>query len=209
MSSIFDLINKYRRRIEKKEEKHPNKVLPGDILYCNHSKHQKLIHCAMYIDNDEYIESLPGYGVNKFHKNRRPWIWDQYRFYYIRKLYDPNLDYDTNDIIDKAIKWAKDQEDSRYQYWKISKTSNYNTDDTEDHFSQKWICSELIWAAYMNASKQSELEKEKWINISDATYLGGSEYTFVDVDSIINNEIEESINQALDDVLKEWGGIHK
>ena len=47
----------------------------------------------------------------------------------------------------------------------------------------------------MNASEQRELEKDKWINISDATpeTEDGSIYDFVDVSSILRTEEEEII----------------
>jgi uncharacterized protein YycO len=162
---------------------HPRKVEKGDILICEKSDNGSLIHCAMYIGKNTYIESMPGYGVMRLHKNLRPWFWDKYQFLYAEKIWNPNTEYNREEIINYAIEWAIDQKLSRYQYWHdgYDKTSNYNPEDPFDDQSKRWICSELIWAAYMNASDEK-------INISNAVIKPGAtsptQYTFVSVDSL-------------------------
>jgi cell wall-associated NlpC family hydrolase len=126
-----------KTKTENKSTSHPNKVLPGDILFCNHSKHPILIHCTMYIGNDFYIEALPLYGVRKLHKNMRPWIWDEYEFGYVKKLYQMDED-KREDIIHEAIRWAKRRRWCRYQWWNIINRANYNPWDFSDFTSSVW-----------------------------------------------------------------------
>ena len=43
MKAKYDFKKNKNNRGSRKYIKHPKKVLPGDLLYCNHSKHPKLM----------------------------------------------------------------------------------------------------------------------------------------------------------------------
>jgi uncharacterized protein YycO len=163
---------------EIKNDSHLNEVLKGDILYCEHTDHPERIHCAMYLWNGYFIESLPFFGVTISHAWTRPVVWNDFKYGYVKKVYEMDED-EAQEIIKKAVRWALCRIGCRYQF--EYKPSNFKPFDLYDPRSNRWCCSELIWAAYMNASDGA-------INISDSDHIRGTMYDYVSVRSIKRKE---------------------
>lgn len=135
----------------------------GDILFCQHTEREfGKIHCAMYIGDEQFIESMPFFGVRfSAPKDIAP-FWNLYFYGYVKNV--------SEEIIDDAIEWACKQRGCGYQYLQFSHSiANYEHEDKTDPLSNRWYCSELVWAAYMNAS-------DKRINLGNPKKIHGSKY---------------------------------
>ena len=173
-----------RKTVEIYEYNHPSKLIKGDILFCNYTKNTKIIHCAMYIGNKLFIESIKYLGVRIAHAWGRPLFWDEFGYGYVKQVYQLGEEL-RNKIIDRAIRFALLRLKRPYN---LTQVANYNPYDSTDPNSNKWYCSELVWAAYVNASIAV---LNKMINISNAPHIKGSKYEWVHVRSLINsNEIQ-------------------
>ena len=135
----------------------------GDILFCQHTEREfGKIHCAMYIGDEKFIESMPFYGVRISRAEDIAPFWNLYFYGYVKNA--------NEEIIENAIDWACRQQECRYQYLQFQHSiANFQSEDKTDPFSNRWYCSELIWAAYMNASNKS-------INLGNPKRIHGSKY---------------------------------
>ena len=142
------------------------KLQKGDILFCKHTTREYgNIHCAMYIGDKQFIESMPVFGVRISKPRDIAPFWNLFFYGYVKNA--------NEDIIESAIDWACRQQGCRYQYIQYNHSvANYKPNDRTDPFSHRWYCSELIWAAYMNASNYS-------INLGKPRKIKGSKYTKV------------------------------
>jgi len=161
----------------------PSYLKKGDILFCdikpiwckffgfNGNKGYSNDHCAMYIGNNRFIEAsvyLPIlFGP---HKNDKLGVVVSHKF--ILNLWATNFTFGyvnnaTSEQIEGAIKWAKKQLLSPYQWswpnldnyqsWHGCPNSNGTTFDPDGNkfyecYSGYWYCAELVWAAYLSQS---------------------------------------------------------
>jgi len=106
-------------------------------------------HCAMYIGDNRFIEAAP-YRMRLLKGNVLGVVISP--FWKIQ-LWATNFTYGsvetTQDILDKAVSWAKTRLGRPYQLI-FQGGTNPNPNDASDPFSDHWYCSELIWAAYWN-----------------------------------------------------------
>jgi len=147
------------------------KLQRGDILFCKSTEREfGKIHCAMYLDNDEFIESMPFFGVRTANSDEIAPFWNLFYYGYIKTA--------NEQVIEDAIDWAMKQIGCRYQYLQFQHSiANYSSKDRTDPFSNRWYCSELIWAAFMNASNNQ-------INLSNTKKISGTKYHKVWVEDL-------------------------
>jgi len=145
----------------------------GDIIIWKKKGAPDLIHCGMEF-NGKVIEALPGRGVNlnPYFPRLRGKVWDTVEMYYVKDA--------TYEERKHACAWAISQRWKKYQLWWRFNKANWNPYDSSDCKSNEFYCSELIWAAYMNATNGK-------LNISDAPYINDSKYGFVHVYSLLKS----------------------
>jgi uncharacterized protein YycO len=133
----------------KPDIKKHDRLVTGDIVICMANREFFNCHAAMCIGYNLFIESGPFCGVTistRFKLNKE---FQRFRYRYVKEA--------DSIIRKKAVKWAIGQLGKPYQFYKYhGPYANYNPNDTSDKNSRKWYCSELIWAAYYNATKDTD-----------------------------------------------------
>ncbi|MFE3845601.1 PKD domain-containing protein [Thermoplasmatota archaeon] len=154
----------------------PSYLKKGDILFCDVKQEINDLlyniglpsignrgfsndHCAMYIGKNYFVESFPyrirPLRMNVFGVTISP-LWKI-------KLWASNITYayvnTDQQTRNEAVKWALMRLGSPYQFFWSSEL-NPNPNDPNDVFSNRWICSELIWAAYWNNNLKLVISSE-------------------------------------------------
>lgn len=118
---------------------------PGDILLCR--EHESLVpfnewtHVGMYAGNDEVIEAIWS-GVVLSPISEWSFTGQGGR----NQTYVEALRVETEaDTKSRAVAFARSQKDKPFDSWSILFNEKQSTGD-------KWYCTELVWAAYLNAS---------------------------------------------------------
>ncbi|RLF39355.1 MAG: hypothetical protein DRN12_07095 [Thermoplasmata archaeon] len=128
-------------------------------------------HCALYIGNNLFIEAFP-YRPRPLRLN---WCGVVISPLWKIKLWATNITYGHVETASKeqrikAVEWALARLGRPYQFYTF--LSNYNPHDPNDIFSNRWYCSELVWAAYYNQGINisysfNPSEKENYISPLD------------------------------------------
>lgn len=179
---------------------HPDHLEKGDILLMRNKKSKAFgWHCAMYVGDDLFIESRPGSGVRLANFKQASFSFNELYYGYVKDLYRES--YDSNkreEIINKAISWAKKQIGKKYQFLQYQKsTANWDPNDKSDRKSDRWYCSELVWAAYMNSTNGK-------LNLGNKQKKKDTKYEEIWVKDLMKDE--ENIQQF---TPKKEGGTNK
>lgn len=125
----------------------------GDIVWRNVDREnyplfQFFSHSMMYIGRNgdlyEFIESHGTDGVVKFTKTKEEIMQDTEIHGYVSRVIGLDETY-----IDNAVAFMESQVGKEFLEI-IIQSKNYNPDDPNDPNSDKWYCTEIIWAAYYN-----------------------------------------------------------
>ena len=159
---------KYQSNLKNSDDKDEYNI--GDLIFCDIKKDVTYLglnnfvqpdkyndHCAMYIGNGEIIHSVPIGGVitGKI-DNMKLWA---------KNIIYAKVDVD-QDIRNEAVDWAIERSVAKDTYqFDYRQNANHDPYDTEDKYSNKWYCCELLWAAYYNVTDSE-------IDIDDAYYNG-------------------------------------
>ena len=146
----------------------------GDLLFCDinievltymHEVNSGYSndHCAMYIGDDRFIHAVPFMPFVPLSSGVCIWAFSDIEKYFTNIVFAHVTNATESDKL-AAVEWAKERLGRRYQYSWWGPTANYNPYDPDDSYSNRWYCSELIWAAYYNISNQRiDLCKDKWV----------------------------------------------
>jgi len=162
----------------------PTYLKPGDIVFCDvKPKINEYLnkiglwsignygfsndHCALYIGKNYFIEAFPyrirplrmnifGVTISPFWKIK---LWGtNFTYAYVK------TDQQTRN---EAVKWTLLRLGNPYQFFG---SANPDINDPNDVFSNRWFCSELIWAAYWNQNVKIIVGDEFYTY--NATYPG-------------------------------------
>ena len=125
----------------------------GDLLLCrtplSFVPADEWTHIGMYIGNNWIIEAVED-GVVETRLSE----WSS-----PHKTWVSAIRVDTDDVTrEKAVDFASKQKDKKYDFWSILPPFSKQSE------GDRWYCSELVWAAYLNAS-------EGKIDLDDSTGL--------------------------------------
>lgn len=128
----------------------PWRVKKGDLLFMDCDGDQPFIyhligrsndHVAIYAGNGEFWQT--GETVEKVSWSHFEENFKNFEYYRVKGA--------STSQINGAIDFCERREDDSYQIeWLFSPHKNHNPFDPFDFCSNKWYCSELVWAAYYN-----------------------------------------------------------
>lgn len=108
-------------------------------------------HCAMYIGNNKFIHAVPSLPKVNLPSGVCIWQYSEFERFFTDIVFARVIN-TTNKERYAAVNWAFDRLGNHYQYKHYIPGANYDPFDSEDDYSNKWYCSELLWAAYYNTS---------------------------------------------------------
>lgn len=145
----------------------------GDLLFCDINTEVLTYmwelapgysndHSAMYIGNDRFIHAIPSMPFVPLASGVCIWSLSEIETYFTNIVFAHVTTASESDRL-TAVEWAKDRLGRPYQYKQWVQSANYNPYDPDDDYSNRWYCSELIWAAYYNQNNQRiDLCKNNW-----------------------------------------------
>ncbi len=151
----------------------PDSLNIGDLLFCDTNTEVLTYlrevnsgysndHCAMYIGNDRFIHAAPSLLLVPLSSGVCIWSYSDFETYFINIVFAHVTSASESDRL-AAVEWAKGRLGRPYQYNYWLQGANYDPYDPDDSHSNRWYCSELIWAAYYNQSNQRiDLRKDNW-----------------------------------------------
>jgi uncharacterized protein YycO len=145
----------------------------GDLLFCDINTEVLTYmrevapgysndHSAMYIGNDRFIHAIPSMLFVSLPSGVCIWSLSEIETYFTNIVFAHVTTASESDRLN-AVEWAKDRLGRPYQYRQWVKSANCNPYDPDDKYSDRWYCSEIIWAAYYNQNNQKiDLCKNNW-----------------------------------------------
>ena len=145
----------------------------GDLLFCDIntevlsymwelSAGYSNDHSAMYIGNDRFIHAIPYLPLVPLSSGVCIWSLSEIETYFTNIVF-AHVKSASESTRLAAVEWAKERLGRPYQYRQWMKSANYDPYDSNDKYSNRWYCSELIWAAYYNQNNQRiDLCKNNW-----------------------------------------------
>jgi len=151
----------------------PDSLNIGDLLFCDTDTDVLTYmfelnsgysndHCAMYIGNDRFIHAISSLPFVPLSSGVCIWSYSDFETYFKNIVFAHVTSASESDRL-AAVEWAKGRLGTPYQYNQWLQGANYDPYDPDDTHSNRWYCSELIWAAYYSQSNQRiDLCKGNW-----------------------------------------------